>query len=98
MEPLADAERGSVIGELSERAFRRAVFAQQAHVKMTIIRRPFGLAMPRRRGPCARQVVKTVPVDSFNSACEQFRRAPQAEFLYLFGAECRDADFRNPHR
>src|SRR5215207_8557985 len=37
MKPLADAERGRVVGELLRRRLRRAVLPQQSQVKMPVV-------------------------------------------------------------
>ena len=65
VEPLADAELGRVARAKCRSAqLRRAVLAQQAHVEVAVVGRALRLAVPRRGGPGARQVVEAVPVDA----------------------------------
>src|SRR5205823_11318200 len=86
------------LGELIERLLGGAVLAQQAHVKVPVVRRPLGLAVTRCRGPGARQIVEAVPMNSSGAADEELGRARQPEGLYFLRTERRDADFRHPDR
>src|SRR4051812_44816768 len=45
MEPLHDAHAGRVAGKMVERELRSAVLADQPHVEMAVVARPFRLAM-----------------------------------------------------
>ena len=64
MEPLTDAKLGRISGKFSSRKFWAAVFANKAHIKVPVIRRPFRFPVPRRRRPSPRQVEKAVPMDT----------------------------------
>src|SRR3954463_2757931 len=98
VEPLADPDRRRVPREAIEGELRRAFLAQQAHVEVPIIGRPFGLLVPRRRLPGFRQVVKAVPVDARRAAREQSGGAIHAPSLDFLGAKRRHADFGDPDR
>src|SRR6266404_3603498 len=56
MEPLANSELGSEAGELPEGPLGTAIFADQPHVEVTIVRGAFRLAVTRGCGPCARKI------------------------------------------
>src|SRR6185437_12401390 len=86
MKPLTDAELGRMGRETMRRRLRRAVLAQQAHVEVPVVGGPFGLAVAGGRGPRARQVIETVPVDALGAAVQQLRGALEAELLHLVGA------------
>src|SRR5690606_5267133 len=98
VEPLAYAERGSVLRKALERFLRLAVLAQQAHVEMTVVRGAFGFLVTSRRFPGARQIVQAVPVDARRTPDEQLRRALDPPGLHFLSAETRHADFRDPYR
>src|SRR3954471_22568182 len=97
MKPLADAESGRELAENPRGELRRAVFAQEAHVEMPVIRRPFRFAVSRGRRPGARQIIKAVPVQTIDASDEQLRGFAKTELLHFFRAKGRDARFRHPH-
>ena len=68
MKPLANPERRRERGERIDPYFRRAVLADEPHVKMAIIGGALCLLMTRRRGPGLGQVEQAVPVNAFNAA------------------------------
>src|SRR3954465_9028863 len=59
VKPLAESHscRELVRGRLGS-----AVFAQQAHIVMTVVRATFRLAVPSSRGPSGGKIKKAVPV------------------------------------
>src|SRR5215212_483146 len=87
MEPLADAKFGRVVRKFRERSFRAPVLAHEAHIEMTVVRRPLGFPVAGRRRPCARQVEQAVPMNSGDPANQEFRGPLQPEFLHLFSTE-----------
>src|SRR5437773_10920368 len=96
MEPLADAERWRVIGERTSRPFRRAVFPQEPHVEMPVIRGSLRLLVAGRRGPGLWQIEQAVPMDARHAVNQQFGGAVKTEFLHLLGTKARRADLGHP--
>src|SRR3954470_7706060 len=67
VEPLAQPERGRMLSEFAQRELRRPIFAQQPHVKVSVIRRSFRFAVAGGRRPGLRQVVQAVPMDAVSA-------------------------------
>src|SRR3954468_19052335 len=84
VEPLAQPELGRMLRKLAQRELRRPIFAQQPHIKVAVIRRSFGFAVPSGRRPRLRQVVQAVPVDAVGTPVQQLRGSSQPELLHLF--------------
>src|SRR2546423_8546887 len=65
-------------------------------MKMTVVRRAFGLSVACGGRPSAGQIVKTIPMNTRGLADQEFRCAMQAEFLDFLGAERRYTCFGDP--
>src|ERR1043166_4406890 len=98
MNPLANAGLRRVFRKASKGALGAAVFTQDSHIEMPVIRRSFRFSMPGGSGPRFRQIVKAVPVKPVGSPEKQFHGALQSPFLNLFGAKCRNAHLGYPDR
>src|SRR6266540_1079321 len=96
MEPLAKAQFRRFTRKRLERKLRRAVLAQNAHAKVTVVGGAFRFLVTRGRLPGARQVIEAVPVDARRSTDKQFGGAFQAPRLDLFGSEAGNAYFGHP--
>src|SRR5579871_781634 len=87
MKPLANSEPRREGRECIDSHLCRAILAEQSHVKVPIIGGALGLLVACRRGPALRQVVEAVPMDAFDPADQQLRRAADAPFLHLLRSE-----------
>src|SRR3982750_3644368 len=70
VKPLTDTHGRSIFGKVTGHTFRAAIFAIQAHVKVSIVRRAFAFSMPRRRWPSSGQVEQAVPIHVIKSRQE----------------------------
>src|SRR4051812_16976605 len=84
VEPLANAE---TFWKIRSSKFRSAVFTQQSHVIVPVIRAAFSFTMSRGRSPRSRQIHQAVPMDAVHDGQKQLRSALHAEELHLFSAE-----------
>jgi hypothetical protein len=97
VKPLANAEVRRILREGLQGEFGRAILAQQPHVKVPVIGRPFRLAMSGRGRPGTGEVIQTVPVNPLRTPAQELSHPPQAELLNLLGAKGGGAYFGDPH-
>src|SRR4029450_10710486 len=64
---------------------------------MPIIGGPFGLTMPGRGWPIARQIIQTVPVNTFDASAQKLGGPMQAKGLHLLGPKRGRASLGDPH-
>ena len=95
VEPLADAHAA---GKRFRSQLGRAVFTQESHIVMAIVRAAFSFFVARSGRPGGRQIKQAVPMHAVHNRQQQLSRALQAKDLDFFRAKRRNACFRDPDR